>query len=230
MCIFSTSITIGAVTISAAVANAIAAASAVAVAASTALGTIGSIQQGKQQQAMADYQANVAKENAKIAQNNADTERQTGIEEARLQRMKTLQAVGAQQAAMAANGMDVTSGTSLDIIQDTSAMGELDALQIQTNYERRALAYEQQANNFNNEAQMDTIAGKNAYSAGIINGVSNGLNGIGKVVGVADKWLGFSDSFGGNGNKNSGMYIPKERKKFNTRVSGGIAGDDIMFG
>ena len=126
-----------------------------------------------------------------IANKNAATERQTGIEEARLQRMQTLQAVGSQQAAMAANGMDITQGTSLDIIEDTAAMGELDALQIQTNYERKAQSYEAQANNFNNQASMDVIAGKNAYTAGQIKAVQTGLNGVSKTVGVASKWVGF---------------------------------------
>ncbi len=191
MCIITSAVTVGAISISAAVANAMLAVGAAAAIASTALGTVSSIQQGKQQQAMYNYQAKVAQENAEIAKRNADTERQTGIEEARLQRMKTLQAVGAQQTAMAANGMDVTQGTSLDIIEDTAAMGELDALQIQTNYERKALAYEQQAGNYTNQANMDAISGRNAYTAGKINAISTGLNGISKAAGVATKWVGF---------------------------------------
>lgn len=191
MCIITSTVTIGALSISAAVANTMLAVGAIAAVTSTVLGTVSSVQQGKQQQAMYNYQAKVAEENAKIANKNAATERQTGIEEARLQRMKTLQAVGSQQAAMAANGMDVTQGTSLDIIEDTAAMGELDALQIQTNYERKAQSYEAQANNFNNQASMDVIAGKNAYTAGQIKAVQTGLNGVSKTVGVASKWIGF---------------------------------------
>ena len=191
MCIITSTVTIGALSISAAVANTMLAVGAIAAVTSTVLGTVSSVQQGKQQQAMYNYQAKVAEENAKIANKNAATERQTGIEEARLQRMKTLQAVGSQQAAMAANGMDVTQGTSLDIIEDTAAMGELDALQIQTNYERKAQSYEAQANNFNNQASMDVIAGKNAYTAGQIKAVQMGLNRVSKTVGVASKWVGF---------------------------------------
>jgi len=172
-------------------ANIIAGTAAAVTIASAALGAVSSYSQGKSQQAMYNYQAQVAEQNKKIANQNAAQERQTGIEEARMQRIKTLQAVGSQQAAMAANGMDVTQGTSLDIIEDTSAMGELDALQIQTNYERKALSYEQQANNFQNEANMDRIAGQNAYKSGVINAAATGLNGIGKTVGVATKWMGF---------------------------------------
>lgn len=194
MCLITSTVTIGALSISAAVANAMLAVGAVATIASTALGTVSSVRQGKQQQAMYNYQAKVAEENAKIANKNAANERQTGIEEARLQRMKTLQAVGSQQAAMAANGMDVTQGTSLDIIEDTAAMGELDALQIQTNYERKALAYEQQGLNFSNESRMDVIAGKNAYKTGMINAAQTGLNGVSKLTNVSSKWVSFGSN------------------------------------
>lgn len=194
MCLITSAVTIGALSISAAVANTMLAVGAVATVASTVLGTVSSVQQGKQQKAMYNYQAQVAEENAKIANKNAANERQTGIEEARLQRMKTLQAVGNQQAAMAANGMDVTQGTSLDIIEDTAAMGELDALQIQTNYERKALAYEQQGLNFSNESRMDVIAGKNAYTAGVIKGAQAGLNGVSKLTNVASKWVSFGSN------------------------------------
>ncbi len=151
-----------------------------------------SIQQGKNAQAMYNYQAKVAKKNADIAQQNADQERQAGIEEARWQRIKTLQSIGSQQVAMAGNGIDITSGTALDTIEDTAQMGELDALMIQYNSERAAQNYEQQANNFNNQANLDVIAGKNAATAGTINGVAYGLNGLSQGLGslgsVADKW------------------------------------------
>lgn len=107
------------------VANAALAVGVVGGVAGSAIGAVSSYSQGKQQQAMYNYQAQINQENARIAQKNAATERQTGIEEARLQRMKTLQVIGSQKTAMAANGMDITQGTSLDIIQDTAAMGEL---------------------------------------------------------------------------------------------------------
>ena len=123
MCLITSTVTIGALSISAAVANTMLAVGAVATIASTALGTVSSVQQGKQQQAMYNYQAKVAEENAKIAQKNAATERQTGIEEARLQRIKTLQAGGRQQAAMVANGIDGSQGTSSVFIPETVAYG-----------------------------------------------------------------------------------------------------------
>lgn len=203
MCIVS-SLIAGGMSATAAWLSVISTATAVAsAAASTAIGVTSSIQQSKSQQAMYNYQAKVAKQNKEIAEQNAATERQQGIEEERLQRYKTIQKVGAQQAAMAANGIDVTQGTALDVIEDTSTMGELDALQTRYNYERRAQAYEAEAGNFQNQANMDIISAKNANYAGKLNSISNGLAGISTTLSVADKWYGF----GGGKEKQNGTVL-----------------------
>ena len=190
--------------------------SIVATAVSTTMGVVSSVQQGTAQQAQYNYQAEVARNNAKIAQANADQQRQEGIEESRLQRIKTLQAIGKQQTAMAANGIDISSGTALDIIEDTSAMGELDALTTRYNSETQAIAYEQQANNFTNQANLDVFAGENAYRSGVTNAISTGVNGLGNAASVAGKWY-------------SGNSIGNNRKTSGTKVSGGISGDLITF-
>ncbi len=182
---------IGAAGVIAGIANVALAAGAIAGIGSSAMGAINSYQQGKAQQEQYNYEARVAQENARIAQSNADEERQQGIEEARLQRIKASQAIGSQKTAMAANGVDITEGTALDVIEDTAAMGELDALQTRYNYERRALAYEQNANNLQNQSNLDILAGQNAYSAGKMNGLAHGLEGIQKAGSVASKWFDF---------------------------------------
>lgn len=190
------------------IANAVLAAGAIAGVAGSATSAISANQQAKAQQAQYEYQAKVAEENARIAQNNAALERQQGIEEARLQRIKAAQAIGSQETAMAANGIDVTQGTALDVIEDTAAMGELDALQTRYNYERKALAYEAEGNNFKNQANLDIIAGQNAYSAGRINALASGLDGISKAGSVASRWFGFSGG-GGNG----GLNVNQSKKQ-----------------
>ena len=172
-------------------ANTVLAASAISGVAGGVMGGINSYQQGKAQQAQYNYQAQVNQQNAKIAQENAAMERQQGIEEARLQRIKASQVIGSQKTAMAANGVDITQGTALDVIEDTAAMGELDALQTRYNYERKAQAYEVQAGNYQNQGNLDIIAGQNAYSAGKANGLAQGLNGLSKVGDVATKWFSF---------------------------------------
>ena len=172
--------------------------SIVAAVVSTTMGVVSSVQQGKSAQSQMNYQAAVAAKNAKTAQQNADMKRQEGIEEARTHRIKTIQKVGAQQAAMAANGFDASVGTNLDVITDTSATGELDALTAQYNKETQALSFEAQASNFENQANLDMLAGQNAYKSGMMSAVGTGLNGLASVSGqVANNWYK-PDSVGNN--------------------------------
>lgn len=217
MCLITSAITIGGATISALAANIAAGVAAVATVASTAMGIAGNIQQGQAAQAQANYQAQIAKNNAKIAQNNADMKRQEGIEEARTLRLKNIQKIGAQQAAMAANGFEVNSGTNLDIIGDSAATGELDAITARYNKETQALAYEQQANNFSNQAYLDTISGQNAYKSGITSAIGTGLNGIASVSGIVSNNWYKPDSIG------------TKNIQTKNKISGGIKGDNITF-
>lgn len=184
--------------------------SLVSAAASTAMGVVSGVQQANAAKAQMNYQADVNKRNAKIAQANADMKRQEGIEESRLQKIRNLQKVGAQQAAMAANGIDVSSGTALDVVEDTAAMGELDALTTRYNAETQAQAYERQANNLTNQANMDIISGQNAYKSGITGAIGSGFKGLGDTASVASRW-----------------YTPNSIRK--GQVSGGINGDNITF-
>lgn len=148
----------------------------------TGVSIYSSYQEGKAQEQYYTYQAKQDEKNAKIAENNALRERQAGIEDARQQRIKTLQAIGSQQTAMAKNGIDVTSGSAVDLIEDTRAMGELDALNILTNSERTAQNYLQQADNFTSQSYLNQLAGKNAYKTGIYNSIGSGISGIGSSM------------------------------------------------
>lgn len=188
--------------------------SLVSAAASTAMGVVSGVQQANAAKAQMNYQADVNKRNAKIAQANADMKRQEGIEESRLQKIRNLQKVGAQQAAMAANGIDVSSGTALDVVEDTAAMGELDALTTRYNAETQAQAYERQANNLTNQANMDIISGQNAYKSGMTGAIGSGFKGLGDTASVASRWY-TPNSIGTT--RNIGQ------------VSGGVKGDNITF-
>ena len=160
--------------------------------ASAAVSTVSSIQSANAQKEQYKYQAEVNKQNAEIVQENASKERQQGIEEARLQRLKAQQNVASQTSAMAANGIDVTQGTAVKLLGDTAMWGEMDALNTLTNSESRARALEAEAGNFKNQARLDSLAGQNAYRAGQIGAISSGLNGISNTFSVADKWYDFS--------------------------------------
>jgi hypothetical protein len=181
----------------------------------TALGVVGSVQSGNAQARMYGYQAQVNRQNAEIAKNNAAMERQAGLEDARRQRIKTMQIVGQQKVGVAAGGVDVGYGTPLDMFEDTATMGELDALMLEYDAEKKARNYEIEVNNFSNQANLDLFAARNAKSAGQMNAIATGVKGLGTAM---SSFAGLAGGFNGLGGLGNG-----------TKVSGGIKGDAIML-
>lgn len=152
---------------------------------STVLGAVGTIQQASAASAQANYQAKVAANNATIANNMAKDTRDRGTIAEQQQRQQTKQLMGRQRAAMGANGVELGSGSALDVIGDTAQIGELDALTVRGNYEREALGYQNQAQNFKNDAAFARARASAAAAAGPMAAAGTILGGIGSV---AQKW------------------------------------------
>jgi hypothetical protein len=150
---------------------------------STLMGAAGQIQQSKATAAASNYNAQIAEMNAKISDKQAKDALERGKQEEQQKRMQTAQLAGRQRAAFAANGVDLSFGSPLDTIIDTAKLGEIDALNIRTNANREAYAYNMQATNQRAGATLDRMrasaAKKEGYlSAGgtILGGGSNAYN------------------------------------------------------
>lgn len=118
---------------------------------------------------------NVAQYNAKVAENNALGEQQRAAYEADLTRDNVRRVIGAQRAAGAASGLDITTGTPVAVLGDTAKAGELDVL-------ARLYAGESAATAYQNDAQRFRAEGKAAKTAGFINAGTNLLSGFGKMA------------------------------------------------
>lgn len=151
--------------------------------ASAVIGAYGAKKAGDNAQDQANYQAMVARNNAVIAAQYATAERQKGqvLEDAK--RMETAQRVSAVRAAGGSSGLDVNSGSALDLQADTARLGELDALTIRNNAARAAYGYETQGVNYNNQATLSNMAGNAAQEAGTIGMFSS-------VIGAASSYYG----------------------------------------
>lgn len=138
----------------------------------------------------AKYQADAGAAAAKTQEWQSQADAQDAINRNRIkeqeQRMKTSQLVGRQKAVMGANGLDLTTGSPLDIIGDTAALGEMDALTIHNNGERERDFHLSRAN----QAKMQ---GQVARDTGMFQMAGTALGGIGSV---ADKWYRFSNPGG----------------------------------
>lgn len=156
----------------------------------------------KQQQLNANaaeqnYQAQIAINNQSVATSNARLQMASGEEQTFAAGLKNRQNIGAIKAGQAASGIDVNSGSAVDVRSSADELGQLDALTVRSNAAREAYGYKVQASNFGAEAESDKfaasndiIAGKEAKEAGDIAAVGSILGGINAAVGSASAQKG----------------------------------------
>lgn len=152
---------------------------------STIFGVKGQIDQGKAANNQAQYSAVISRKNAIAAERAAQDAILRGQRDELTTRLDYKQIKGKQRAAFAANGVIVDEGSALDVVLDTVAIGEFDALTVRNNAAKEAFNYRQQGEEFSSQAQMQIEAGKDAKKAGYIGAASSFLGG---AATVADKW------------------------------------------
>lgn len=139
---------------------------AVLSAASTALSVYGSI-------SSAEAQKEASKKNEAMQREQARQTMGAGAEAAAAKREKARRIGSAQTAAMGAGGLDVTSGTPLQLLTETAGMGELDSLKTVNNASRQAWGY-------NVQAGIDEQTGKTAMAQGYLGAGTSILGGVSK--------------------------------------------------
>ena len=148
---------------------------------STLLGAAGSIQQGQAAAKAAKYNAQVAEMNATISERRAKDALDRGAFEEQQKRRENAALMGKQKAAMAANGIDLTFGSPLDMIVDSATLGELDALTIRKNAYREEYDYRVQAANQRAQKTMYEGAAKSALTGGYLAAGGTILGGAGNA-------------------------------------------------
>lgn len=148
----------------------------------TGVSVMGAMQQGKAAQAQAKYQAAVSENNAATARMQAADALERGKIEEQQHRTKVTRLLGEQRANIAASGFELGDMTSQDIFGDTAALGELDALNIRNNAKREAWGYEVQAGNFNADASLSRMSGRNSRTASMWQAGGDLLSGASKFA------------------------------------------------
>jgi hypothetical protein len=135
------------------------------------------IQQGNDAAAMARYQAQVAENNQVIAEQNARLAQASGEAKINQEQLKTRAIVGALKAKEAASGIDVNTGSAVDVRSSAAELGELNVLTTRSNVAREAYGYETQSQNFGDQSKLDQAQASNAETSGAIRGASSLLSG-----------------------------------------------------
>ena len=152
------------------------------------LGAIGAgMKAGAEHDAYA-YKAQVARNNAIIAERNAQAAREAGAVKGQINDLKTKSLIATQLVTQAASGLDVNTGTNVNVRESTHDVGRLDTLTIIANAGKEAAGYAAQAMNFEAEATLNEKSAKYAEDAGAINIMSSLLGG---ATSFADKYVGF---------------------------------------
>lgn len=150
--------------------------------ASTAISAGGQILSGISQNNQARYAATIADRNAVIASNQAkDAEANTQLEAQRRYR-QSAQALGAQQAALAANGVDINFGTAVDLQRDSRMFAAEDVGQIYKAGNERAKGFDNEAWNYRAEGRAKRAQGSGALMEGLFGAAGTALGGASQLA------------------------------------------------
>lgn len=141
------------------------------------LGIIGSVGEASAIRAQGRYQETMFSINAKFAQEKARDAIDRGRVEETSYRKRVRKLIGAQRASMAAQGIDIDSGSAAEIVRETATLGSEDALMIRNNAYREAMGYKSQANSLRQQGRMAGLAARQRSSNTLLGGGLKALQG-----------------------------------------------------
>lgn len=118
-------------------------------------------------------QKELMERNAQIATYQADDALLRGNVAASRRIVQTKQTIGAQRVALAAQGVDVNSGSAADIQENSAAIGAIDAQTIKNNAAREAWGYKMNAADYNLRGQLVARTADNEAAQTLLAGSSN---------------------------------------------------------
>jgi hypothetical protein len=148
-----------------------------------AVSAYGSYESGQATSAAEAYQAQVAANNAKVAQTNARLDIQAGETAATNQGLKTRAQVGTEKAGQGAGGIDVNTGSAVGVRAGSEEIGQLDALTIRSNAAKQAYGQLVTATSDTAQSQLATAESGQAAEAGDIGAAGSLLSGVSTVGG-----------------------------------------------
>lgn len=120
--------------------------------------------------AEAAFEANQFEFNSRIRERQAEDALKRGHRAATEVRKKTKRVIGAQRAALAAQGIELDDGSALAIQEDTAAVGEVDALTVQNNAWREAWGFKVEAADLKSRAAFTRIGGESRAKSAVVTG------------------------------------------------------------
>jgi hypothetical protein len=170
----------------------------------TAVSAMGQMQAGKAASAAASYNAQVAENNRKIAEQNAEYATRAGMARAEQESLQGRAAMGKIRAAQASSGVTVGSDSFADVEEGAREANVLDVANVIQKAQLEAYGYRSQAAGFEAEAGLSKMRADSAESEGTVGALGTLLSGAGAL---GSKWSAMNDkkpdAGGGGGGKAS---------------------------
>lgn len=154
---------------------------------------IGSKYSGEAKGRMYEYQAGIAKINEQIEKQNADYARKSGEVVASEVGAKAKQTMGLIKAGQGASGIDVNSGSAVQVRDSQQKKNEFDQTIVRSNAARQAYGFETGALTQQANAGLAGMGAEASRTAGDLGATASIIGGVGSV---ASKWAMSSASFG----------------------------------
>lgn len=147
------------------------------------MGGAGSLMSGEASAAASGYKATMAYYNAMLAARKADLAIQSGDIAAANAGLKTRAAMAGQKTGQAGSGVDVNTGSAVDVRAGTQQYGMVDVKNIKADAAEKAYGYQLESWSDSQNAKISQAEGESAKKAGILGGISSLLSGVASIGG-----------------------------------------------
>lgn len=155
------------------------------------MSAMGAYSQAKSQKSALKAEAQIQANNATLAEWQAEDAIARGETAAVQVQQQGAQMAGRQRAAFAANGVDLSYGSAMQVINDTDYLTAVDASQTVANAEREAWGYRMDA-----RQSMDRSSAARAGASQVSPWLAAGTSLVGSATQAASRWYGGSKTSG----------------------------------
>lgn len=141
---------------------------------------------GQAQQQTDRFLSQQALYNSQVALQNAALAREQGEAQTMNYGLGASARMGQIKASQASSGLDINSGSALQVQKSQQLVSDIDMDRIRSNAAKTAYNFDVEAVQDRNQAQLYTMAGANAAQAGQISANASLISGAGSV---ASKWF-----------------------------------------
>ena len=129
-----------------------------------------SISESKAIEAQTEFQSDRLITEARLSDLKAESAITRGRDDEAEQKRKTKLLIGKQRARLSAQGIEIDSGSALDIQLDAAEFGAADALTIRNNAFREATGHRIEAIDFRNQAEFAKLSGSSRSGSTLLTG------------------------------------------------------------